>query len=197
MKPIRKVNPISWETCYDELHNRFSNEAHGQCFVWINPAQSDPFNDDDFAISRRVQMPITHPRFDRNSGPYLIHLDLASSADEDIFRVSVEKAWDAWTIENLEAMQGQPICGWIAASVGPEDIAHHWARRCHLHKRGKLTRFLRFHDPGVREWLWPCLTKNQRSALIGPANSIHSSQLQNDFSEPTCITKARCCIAFS
>jgi hypothetical protein len=97
---------------------------------------------------------------------------LSKSADADVFQDSVESAWVAWTDESLLAFCGQPIAGWVATHAPTQALANHWAWRCHLHCRRGLSKLLRFHDPGVREWLWPALTEQQRHSLLGPADSL-------------------------
>jgi hypothetical protein len=71
-------------------------------------------------------------------------------------------------------MLGQPICGWVSTSTTAKRVAGHWGRHCHLHLRQRETKLLRFHDPGVREWLWPCLRETQQRALLGPAAAVHA-----------------------
>ncbi len=64
--------------------------------------------------------------------------------------------------------------GWVAASCSARDLAAYWARTCHIHRRNGQTKLLRFHDPGVREWLWPTLDRLQHTILLGPATYILS-----------------------
>jgi hypothetical protein len=168
------VDVSGWEPLVERLHKYFHDHAHSECLLWVNPAQIDLFADSEFVKDRRVQVPINHPRFDVSLGPYLVQLDLAKSADADVLRASVESAWDAWGSGQLLACQGQPIAGWVEAGVEPKTLARHWAMHCHLHRRSGYSKLLRFHDPSVREWLWPTLTATQRRALLGPATSLFS-----------------------
>lgn len=182
------VDVPGWQCHVEYLHRYFFEHADAMCLVWVNPAQYDLFEDVSHVQERRVQMPIQHPRFDAALGPYLVPLDLAKSADADVLRTSVESAWNAWGNEQLLAGQGQPVAGWVATSSEPRALALHWAMHCHLHRRGGLSKLLRFHDPSVREWLWPVLTPTQRAALLGPATSMlsigRSRTLNHHRSEP-------------
>jgi hypothetical protein len=154
------------------LRNLFQEIAQGKCQLWVNPANNDPFAKVPLVEKSRVRVPIRHPRFDMRLAPYLVTLDLSQSSENDIFEESVEIAWHAWTKESLSAFCGQPISGWVATLVLPKALAAHWAQRCYLHRYQHFGKLLRFHDPGVREWLWSTLTSQQRDALLGPADSI-------------------------
>jgi hypothetical protein len=170
--PLDEGAAHTWEGAAEDLHRYFHDVASGKCLLWVNPAQSDPFNTVPLVEEHRVRVPINHPRFDVRLGPYLVPLDLSKSADADLFRDSVERAWVAWTIESLSAFCGQPIAGWVATLAPVQALAQHWAWRCHLHTRQGLSKLLRFHDPGVREWLWSTLSEQQRHSLLGPAHSL-------------------------
>jgi hypothetical protein len=158
----------------DHLYKYFKEVSDAKCLLWVDPAQTDPFDAVPLVEEHRIRVPIRHPRFDVQYGPYLVPLDLTDNAAADILEESVEKAWFAWTTDSLSAFRGQPIAGWIATQTSVQSLATYWARHCHLHKRQKMTKLLRFHDPGVREWLWPTLTEQQRWSLLGPADSILS-----------------------
>lgn len=161
-----------WELHLQALHKQFHELASGQCLLWVNPAQADLFAENGLVQERKVRVPISHPRFDLQYAPYLVLLNLASYADSDVFKKSVQAAYEAWDMDNLQAMNGQPVCGWIITEAAPQDLAQYWAHRCHLHQLGSLTKNLRFHDPSVREWLWPELSPEQQSILLGPARII-------------------------
>lgn len=163
-----------WHELSKELHQHFAGSADSQCLLWVNPAQSDPFNEVPLVRERRVRVPINHPRFDVRLAPYLVPLNLNKPGDKDLFRDSVDMAWQAWNVESLNAFAGQPIAGWVATHAPATELARHWAWRCHLHTRRGLNKLLRFHDPSVREWLWESLTGQQKRLLLGPADSIVS-----------------------
>ena len=168
------IDVPGWPQYVEYLHRYFYEHADAKCLLWINPGKTDPFEADQFVQERRVQVAIHHPRFDVARGPYLVPLELSRSADADTLRTSVEIAWEAWTSSQLCDCQGQPIAGWVEASAQPKALALYWARHCHLHRHNGLSRLLRFHDPSVREWLWPTLTARQQRALLGPATSLFS-----------------------
>ena len=157
-----------WEQSLQALHKLFLEASDDTCLLWVNPAQGDPFEDDALARERRVPVPISHPRFDPRFAPYLLPLTLHRFADADIFKRSVQLAWQSWSLDSLNFANGQPIGGWVVTSRPPAELARHWADHCHLHLRGGLTKLLRFHDPSVREWLWPTLSPAQRRQLLGP-----------------------------
>ena len=171
---IENADVPAWQHQVEYLHKYFYQHAESKCLLWINPAQADPFDGDPLVQEHRVQVAILHPRFDVALGPYLVPLDLSRSADADVLRKSVEIAWEAWTSGQLRACFGQPVAGWVETSAEPEVLALHWARHCHLHRYNGLSKLLRFHDPSVREWLWPTLTVHQQRALLGPAASLFS-----------------------
>ena len=168
------VDVGGWEPHVEYLHKHLYEHADAKCLLWVNPAQVDSFAESERVQDARMNVPINHPRFDVNVGPYLVPLNLSVSADADIFRDSVKLAWDAWDIDSLHAMAGQPIGGWVVTTSDAKALATHWATRCHVHRRNGLTKLLRFHDPSVREWLWPSLNALQQRALLGPASSIFS-----------------------
>ncbi|MES2016035.1 MAG: DUF4123 domain-containing protein [Pseudomonadota bacterium] len=171
---IDTVDVPAWQAHVEHLHRHFHEHAHERCLLWVNPAQADPFAADPLVQERRVQVAILHPRFDVALGPYLVPLDLSRSADADVLRSSMAIAWHAWSGAQLRACQGQPVAGWVASAAPPGQLAGHWARHCHLHRHNGLSKLLRFHDPGVREWLWPALTAQQQRILLGPAASLFS-----------------------
>jgi hypothetical protein len=98
-----------------------------------------------------------------------LELDLTTSDAIELLEFSVRLAWEAWTQENLTSRNGQPIAGWVTTAVKPEALARHWATFTHLHVHNCHSKLLRFHDPGVREWLWPMLSTVQQQQLLGPA----------------------------
>ncbi|MES2317988.1 MAG: DUF4123 domain-containing protein [Pseudomonadota bacterium] len=155
----------------DDLHRRFYEAAESKCLLWVNPAQSDPYEGDPLVEALRARVLINHPRFNPKHGPYLVPLDLSKSAHADVFRASAELAWNAWTRESLAASCGQPIAGWVLTRSPVKALALHWGTQCHVHGRGR-NQLLRFHDPSVREWLWPVLSDAQRDSLLGPADSL-------------------------
>lgn len=159
---------------FEYLHLYFHNLKDKKCLLWINPANFDPFEENIRIQNSRISVPIRHTRFDIRLGPYLVLLDLSKDDDIEIFRASVNIAWTACTLENLLAFRGQPIAGWITLQSSAQFMAHYWARQCHLHRRGKFIKLLRFHDASVREWLWPILNARQKDILLGPADNIFS-----------------------
>ena len=165
-----------WQPHLQTLHRQFYEHANDRCLLWVNPAQGDPFADDPLVDERRVRVPIQHANFDLVFAPYLVPLDLGKSGDADVFKRSVAIGWSAWELDSLQAFNGQAIGGWIAGdqpapALAPL-LAQHWAANCHLHYVNGLTKFLRFHDPSVREWLWRTLTPQQQARLLGPASCI-------------------------
>lgn len=166
------VKPAAWEEFLQTLHRHFYETAADQCLLWVNPAQGDVFAEDTLVDELRVRVPISHPNFDVGLAPYLVPLTLSKSRDADVFKVSVQTAWEAWTVSSLSAFNGQPVGGWVQSSVSPQAVARHWATHCHLHTVKNLNRLLRFHDPGVREWLWDAFSLSQRSLLLGNAEGI-------------------------
>ncbi|MYM91216.1 DUF4123 domain-containing protein [Rugamonas sp. FT82W] len=161
-----------WEPRLQTLHRLFYESAGDSCLLWVNPAQGDPFAGNALVEERKVRVPIAHPRFDLKFAPYLVPLELRRHADDDVFKSSVQMAWDAWSMENLQAANGQPIAGWVIADIAPSSLARHWASNCHLHVDKQLHKLLRFHDPGVREWLWRALSPAQQLQLLGPARTL-------------------------
>jgi hypothetical protein len=157
------------ENLIKQLRIEIDVMAGGKCTLWVDPAQRDPYDRIQFLKQRRVRVPISHVNFSGHCAPYLVPLDLAMPNDAALFNDSVELAWDAWTIPSLRAQVGQPVCGWIVTPSPAEILANHWGRHCHIHGHQYKSKLLRFHDPGVREWLWPTLNEAQRHSLLGPA----------------------------
>jgi hypothetical protein len=161
-----------WEATLQILHRQIYDSTDSKCLLWVNPAQGDVFAENTAVKKRQVRVPISHVRFDPQFAPYLVELDLSKFVDADIFNASVEMAWNAWTHGSLSAHNGQPIAGWIEAIGAPSDLAQYWAQHCYLHPLNGLTKLLRFHDPGVREWLWPTLSPAQKRQLLGPVRKL-------------------------
>ncbi|QGZ40205.1 uncharacterized protein DUF4123 [Pseudoduganella flava] len=161
-----------WTSHLQALHRYFHEAAEDACLLWVDPAQGDPFDGSGLVEERRVRVPIAHPRFEPQFAPYLVPLHLDRSADADLFGHSVRMAWQAWDLPSLEAAQGQRVCGWIRTSGEAAVLAQHWAGNCYLHVHGALHKLLRFHDPGVREWLWLSLGAQQKRTLLGPAQTL-------------------------
>ena len=155
-----------------QLRGEIVARAAGKCLLWVDPAQHDPYEDNAIVAQRRVRVPISHVNFAMQRAPYLVPLDLAVPGDADLFYDSVERAWQAWTIDSLRALLGQPVCGWVVTQSQAEALAVHWGRHCHLHGHQYKSKLLRFQDPGVREWLWPALNAAQQHALLGPAACV-------------------------
>jgi hypothetical protein len=161
-----------WQPHLQELHRQFFERAGDRCILWVNPAQGDPFSGEQFVDKRKVRVPIQHANFDVKLAPYLVPLDIGKSRDADVFKRSVAMAWEAWELDSLQEFNGQAIGGWAASDQPPQSLALHWATNCHIHSVNGLTKLLRFHDPSVREWLWPALTTKQQERLLGPANLV-------------------------
>lgn len=170
--PFDAIEEPQWQRHADSLLHYFRDQAHGKCLLWVNPAQNDPFGKIKSVQDRRVRVNIVHPRFDASLGPYLVPLQLTDDQDVNIFRASVEIAWAAWSGEALRSRAGQPVAGWIETEDDPRFLAHYWAMRCHLHRLDGQSWLLRFHDPGVREWLWEVLTEDQQLTLSGSALTV-------------------------
>lgn len=168
---VRTACP-GWEETLQILHRQIYKSADSKCLLWVNPAQGDVFAGIPIVEERRVRIPIAHSRFDPQFAPYLVALDLGKFADADIFNTSAEMAWNAWTTESLLAHGGQPIAGWIEPTGTATDLAQYWAQHCYLHRSNGLTKLLRFHDAGVREWLWQTLSPAQKRQLLGPAQKL-------------------------
>lgn len=166
------VKPEVWEEYLQTLHRHFYETAADQCLLWVNPAHGDVFGEDPLVEERRVRVPISHPNFNVELAPYLVPLTLSKSRDADVFKRSVQTAWEAWTLSSLSSFNGQPIGGWVQSSIAPQVLARHWATHCHLHAVKHLNKLLRFHDPGVREWLWATFSSAQRRQLLGNVESI-------------------------
>jgi Domain of unknown function (DUF4123) len=162
----------TWQQCVQALHRHLHQTAHSQCLLWVNPAQTDLFENYAAVQKRRIRVPIRHPRFDRQFAPYLVPLDLSKNADDEVFQRSVQAAHEAWALPSLQAHSGQPVGGWIVANASPQNLATYWADQVHVHIVGALTKLLRFHDPGVREWLWPAFSMHQQAQLLGPAEQL-------------------------
>jgi hypothetical protein len=177
--PLDLSHQPAWQSHLRTLREQFQGTSGGKCLLWVNPAQHDPFEDDVLPPDRKVRVRITHPRFDQKFGPYLVHLDLAIPEDADLFASSVKLAWDSWTLDSLLAFRGQPIAGWIVTNETAELLAHYWATCSHLHVHDRLIKLLRFHDPGVREWLWPTLSTTQQHQLLGPATTLTAIDRQH------------------
>ncbi|ELX11459.1 hypothetical protein Jab_1c00411 [Janthinobacterium sp. HH01] len=172
--PGRRAGAVMehWEPHLQALHRLFYESAGDRCLLWVNPAQGDPFAGNALVEECKVRVPIAHPRFDLKFAPYLVPLALHRHADADVFKSSVQMAWDAWSVESLQAANGQAIAGWVIADAEPASLARHWASNCHLHVDKQLHKLLRFHDPGVREWLWRALSPAQQQQLLGPARTL-------------------------
>ncbi|WP_080753737.1 DUF4123 domain-containing protein [Janthinobacterium lividum] len=162
----------AWEAPLQLLHKQFHETANDRCLLWVNPAQGDPFSSHAIEQQRKIVVPIAHPRFDQQFAPYLIELALDEYAGAELFKMSVELAWNSWTKDSLWAGNGQAIAGWVISDEAPENIARHWASHCHIHSVQGLEKLLRFHDPGVREWLWPAMTVEQQRQMLGPVSSV-------------------------
>lgn len=146
----------------------------GQCLLWIDPAQQDVFCGHALVEERRIRVPIKHANFDPALAPYLVPLNITKYDDAELFGQSVRLAWQAWQIPSLLAGNGQPVCGWVVCAAPAAELAAHWGQRCSLHRVGTQRMRLRFHDPSVREWLWPILSPTQRQQLLGPAQALLS-----------------------
>lgn len=163
------------------LHGAQSEE----CLLWIDPAQQDVFAGHPLVEARRVRVPIQHANFDPTLAHYLVPINVAKYEDAELFSQSVHFAWQAWQMPSLLARNGQPVCGWVMSDAPAPELAAHWGQRCSLHWVDTQRLRLRFHDPSVREWLWPILSPTQRLQLLGPAQGLLSLGRQLQIVEHT------------
>lgn len=171
---LQDTQIVGLEENASSVFDYFIRVGISKCVLWVNPAQRDVFENVPLVKERRLNVPIRHTQFDLRLAPYLVPLDLSISSDIPIFLDSVEHALYAWSSQSLIASRGQPIAGWIVTSVQPKLLARYWARNCYIHLWQRRSILLRFHDPGVREWLWPELDEWQQSIILGPADEILS-----------------------
>lgn len=162
------------EAIIETLLQRLHAASTDHCLLWVDPAQQDVFGDHPLIEQRRVRVPIRHARFDPALAPYLVPLNTAKFSEAELFGESVRLAWQAWQIPSLVAGKGQPVCGWAICSAPAAELAAHWGQHCSLHRIGMQSMRLRFHDPSVREWLWPSLSPVQQRHLLGPAQTLLS-----------------------
>ncbi|WP_017452982.1 hypothetical protein [Herbaspirillum rubrisubalbicans] len=95
----------SWDKHVLALHSIFAGRPDRHCLLWVNPAQSDPFEGDLLVEERKFRVPIKHPRFDLRYAPYLVRLDLSRSKDSDVLARSVELACHAWKAAQVDNMR--------------------------------------------------------------------------------------------
>lgn len=166
------------ESIIETLLQQLRDASTDRCLLWVDPAQQDVFGDHPLIEQRRIRVPIRHARFDPALAPYLVPLNTAKFSEAELFGESVRLAWQAWQIPSLFAGKGQPVCGWAICSAPADKLAAHWGKQCSLHRVGAQSMRLRFHDPSVREWLWPTLSPLQQQQLLGPAQALLSIGLQ-------------------
>lgn len=167
-----------WKSEHEALRTVCHEQGNDQCLLMVNPTQYDVFADNEFVQDHKVIVPIEHPRFDLKSAPYLVPLDLKQKEETEILQYSVQLAYEDWSQENLEAFLGQSICGWALTQTPAKEVATYWAKNTFVHRHNNLDKLLRWHDPGVRDWLWPLLYIEQRHQLIGPVEYMYSINRQ-------------------
>lgn len=184
------------ENVIDTLRDEISLAGAGQCLLWVNPAQRDPYADHALVAPRRVRVPIANELFARELAPYFVPLDLMTPGDADLFTDSAQRAWESWTMESLNASRGHAICGWVTTQCAPAQLASHWGNYCHLHGHAGKIKLLRFHDPGVREWLWPTLDAAQKQPLMRHAACLYGIGRDQDVMRHACAPGAAAASAF-
>jgi Domain of unknown function (DUF4123) len=162
------------KTHVETLLNICHEQGDDQCVLMINTAQFDPFAEDEFVQKNKVIVPIAHPRFDQKYAPYLVQLNITDESQAAILQRSVDRAYEDWSFDNLEAFGGQAICAWVLTKEPVEQLAEDWAKTTFVHRHNNVDKLLRWHDPSVREWLWPMLHQSQQSQLLGLAERLYS-----------------------
>ena len=69
-----------WQIHLQTLRRQFYEEAGDRYFLWVNPAQGDPFAGDALVEERRVRVPIHHANFDVTLRPILFLSNWAKAA---------------------------------------------------------------------------------------------------------------------
>lgn len=162
------------EAIIEMLLQHLHNASTDHILLWVDPAQQDVFGDHPLIEQLRVRVPIRHARFDPALAPYLVPLNTSKYNEAQLFGESVRLAWQAWQMPSLLEGNGQSVCGWAICSAPAVKLAAHWGQYCSLHRVGMQSMRLRFHDPSVREWLWPALSPTQQRQLLGPAQALLS-----------------------
>jgi hypothetical protein len=163
-----------WTSHFEKLLSICHEQGNGQCILMINPAQRDLFAENDFVQKQKVIVPIEHPRFDPKFAPYLVPLNITDDQQREIVQHSVQAADEDWSLDNLEAFGGQSVCAWVLTQAPIEQLAQYWAKTTFIHRHNNLDKLLRWHDPSVREWLYPLLNPAQINQLLGPADLLYS-----------------------
>lgn len=162
------------KTHFETLLNICHEQGNDQCVLMINTAQFDLFAEDEFVQKHKVIVPIAHPRFDQKYVPYLVQLNITDESQAAILQRSVDQAYEDWSLDNLEAFGGQAICAWVLTKAPIEQLAQYWAKTTFVHRHNNQDKLLRWHDPSVREWLYPILSPAQIDQLLGPADQLYS-----------------------
>jgi len=160
------------------LKEWFSQHRDKHCFLAVDPSQRDLASGDvddkgPFASLPRATVVIHHDAYPEAHHPYLLKLDLSTSAGVDALAQSVRIAFEDRHPESMAEGMGQRVGGWMASSVSIDEIAAHWSRLMLQRDDSGRTCVLRFYDSRALALLWPLLSYAQRQAVLGPVHAWH------------------------
>jgi hypothetical protein len=153
-----------------QLGEHLQRDEADACFLLIDPLLREPFPEDwpPVAAANVWEVPIKHPSVSGTQRPRLIRLDARNVA---LLEASVAGAVEEQRMPTVEAARGFSIGGWLwlGSPADPSQLARHLARCMQLRAGpGGTSRLIRWHDRRVLEWMWPALSDEQRSRLLGP-----------------------------
>ncbi|WP_320534205.1 DUF4123 domain-containing protein [Robbsia andropogonis] len=158
------------------LKSWFRRHPDMRCLLVIDPTQNDPAADGSrlLASLSRIDLTIDHEAVSPAHYPYLLELDLESTAGADALAQSVELAFDDRRPQAMAEGMGQRIGGWLATTAAPQEVASHCSRMMLQRDDRDRLCLLRFYDPRAFALLWHVLSPVQQQSLLGPIQAWHT-----------------------
>ena len=110
-------------------------------------------------------------RLDSSLCPLLVPYSIERSSDFDLIHESLREALSELAPASLASGAGRRVCAWIESDSDGRVLARHIAAHA-LHFRKGRRHLLRWYDPAVFWAIWPLLSEEQQSRLLGPIKAI-------------------------
>ncbi|MDP9917501.1 hypothetical protein J2W24_003152 [Variovorax boronicumulans] len=147
------------------------------CMILLDPALRPPAEDPSWPADDAqapVSIAMAHPRVDPSVVPQLLTLHPNDESHARMLVYTLDEAQADCDRESLSHGRGRRIGAWLVTPAPASEVGDHLGRV--MLQRHALTHaqvWLRLHDPAVLWLLWPELSAQQQTALLGPIEAAY------------------------